>query len=300
MPNCSICNTVKTRLNTNGICKECRSSNNGSANDNESTESQETQHITTARDYGAGNVNDNDTAHNQTIETIDLDKPITEMSVRELLCLFKNEVNIMLETKVKVIESTTNNKLNGLEKRIELLESEAIQKDEQLETLTSIIKNMQRSINFIDFDKRVNNIMISGLSEDTIKVNDTVLNNDHQKVKHILSIIDCNEISNNDITITRIGKQREDVCRIIKVTLPNKEDRDKVLKKAPSLKLSCETWGKVYIKKDTHPVYVQETNRIRKKLQALKAIPGNEEKIKLIDGTLQLEGKVIDKNMFFC
>ena len=295
MPNCSICKTVKKRLDTNGICKECRK-NNDNANDNESA-SQETQHIT-ANDNGPNNTND--AALNQTIEMINLDKPVTEMSVRELLCLFKNEVNIMLEEKVKVITTATNNKLNGLEKRIELLESEAIQKDERLETLTSIIINMQRSLNFIDFNKRVNNIMISGLSEETIRVNDIVLNNDHQKVNHILSIIDCKDISNNDVTITRIGKQRENICRIAKVTLSNKEDREKVLKKAPLLKRSSEPWGKVYIKKDTHPVYVQETNRIRKKLLALKAIPGNEDKIKLVDGTLQLEGKVIDKNVFFC
>ena len=106
-----------------------------------------TQHIT-ANDNGPNNTND--AALNQTIEMINLDKPVTEMSVRELLCLFKNEVNIMLEEKVKVITTATNNKLNGLEKRIELLESEAIQKDERLETLTSIIINMQRSLNFID------------------------------------------------------------------------------------------------------------------------------------------------------
>ena len=78
--------------------------------------------------------------------------------------------------------------------------------------------------------------MISGLSEETIRVNDIVLNNDHQKVNHILSIIDCKDISNNDVTITRIGKQRENICRIAKVTLSNKEDREKVLKKAPLLK----------------------------------------------------------------
>ena len=105
---------------------------------------------------------------------------------------------------------------------------------------------MQRSLNFIDFNKRVNNIMISGLSEETIRVNDIVLNNDHQKVNHILSIIDCKDISNNDVTITRIGKQRENKCRIAKVTLSNKEDREKVLKKVP-LKRSSEPWGKVYI-----------------------------------------------------
>ena len=109
MPNCSICKTVKKRLDTNGICKECRKNN-----DNESA-SQDTQHIT-ANDNGPNNTND--AALNQTIEMINLDKPVTEMSVRELLCLFKNEVNIMLEEKVKVITTATNNKLNGLEKRM--------------------------------------------------------------------------------------------------------------------------------------------------------------------------------------
>ena len=56
---------------------------------------------------------------------------------------------------------------------------------------------------------------------------------------------------------------------------------------------------KVYIKKDTHPVYVQETNRLRAKMKELQAIPANKDKVKIVDGKLELDGVTIDRNTFF-
>ena len=56
---------------------------------------------------------------------------------------------------------------------------------------------------------------------------------------------------------------------------------------------------KIYLKKDTHPVYVQETGRLRVKMKKLKEIPGNAEKVKIVDGNLEVDGKIVDKNTFF-
>ena len=114
MPNCKICHVLKTRLDANGVCKECRESTSYNANDE----------LLLLEGYAA---NGNDRTINtelydvQTIDSINLDKPVAEMSVRELQCIFKLEINV-LETKVTVLENTTNNKINSLEKRVELLE----------------------------------------------------------------------------------------------------------------------------------------------------------------------------------
>ena len=77
-----------------------------------------------------------------------------------------------------------------------------------------------------------------------------------------------------------------------------KEQRNLITEKAPNLK-TISYLKKTYIKKDTHPVYVQETSRLRNKMKKLKEIPGNEEKVKIVDGNLEVDGKIVDKNTFF-
>ena len=52
------------------------------------------------------------------------------------------------------------------------------------------------------------------------------------------------------------------------------------LKNTANLKDANEPWKRVFIKKDLHPVYVKENNRIRKKMYALKQDPANNNKIR--------------------
>ena len=59
-------------------------------------------------------------------------------------------------------------------------------------------------------------------------------------------------------------------------------------------------WNKVFVKKDQHPVYLSENNRLRKKVYELKKVQGNENKdIKIANGQLLIDGVAIDKNLFF-
>ena len=55
---------------------------------------------------------------------------------------------------------------------------------------------------------------------------------------------------------------------------------------------------KVYLKKDTHPVYVQETGRLRNKMKTLKDIPENKE-VKIVNGNLEVDGVIVDRNTCF-
>ena len=59
-------------------------------------------------------------------------------------------------------------------------------------------------------------------------------------------------------------------------------------------------WCKVFIKKDQHPVYLSENNRLRKKAYTLKKTAGNENKeIKIVKGNLLIDNVTVDKNLFF-
>ena len=106
-------------------------------------------------------------------------------------------------------------------------------------------------------------------------------------------------IPNADILeCIRIGKEKQDSIRMLKVKVKSKEQRAEITDKAPNLK-AIPYLKKIYVKKDTHPVYVQETGRLRTKMKKLKEIPGNEDKVKIVNGNLEVDGKVIDRNTFF-
>ena len=117
--------------------------------------------------------------------------------------------------------------------------------------------------------------MVSGLSETDIVIegtagrDDITLSTDEDKVKHILDAIDV-DIPYGDIQeCTRIGKPKQDFPRMLKVKVRTKDQRKIITEKASTLKTKPHL-KKIYLKKDTHPVYVQETGRLRAKLKKLK------------------------------
>ena len=54
----------------------------------------------------------------------------------------------------------------------------------------------------------------------------------------------------NNFLITRIGKERDEFNRIVKIALESIEDRDEFLKNTRKLKHSPGIWKKVYIHKE--------------------------------------------------
>ena len=75
---------------------------------------------------------------------------------------------------------------------------------------------MQKSRNFIDGHMRENNLIITGMSENYIKVkdddgNDILLQSDRIKVKYLFKLISCSAFTIEEIEqfeIERIRKQR--------------------------------------------------------------------------------------------
>ena len=95
-------------------------------------------------------------------------------------------------------------------------------------------------------------------------------------------------------------EQRSQVTKVIKIVLPSVNERDEFLKNTVKLKDAPEPWNKVFIKKDQHPVYVAENNRLRRKVADLKKVRGNENKeIKIENGKVLVDNNVVDQNMFF-
>ena len=224
---------------------------------------------------------------------VDPDKAVADLTARELVEIIK-KVSEPIENRVTKIDET----VQPLVKQVEILEKDLRDKSEKIDTLTSIIINMQKSLNMIDMAERATNVMISGLDEANIVVSDDlILATDKKKVEHVLDKIGTN-IPNGDIQeCTRVERPKEGYTRLLKLRIRTKEQRNLITDKAANLK-AIPYLKKTYIKKDTHPVYVQETSRLTAKMKRLKEIPGNEDKVKIVDGNLEVDGKIVDKNTF--
>ena len=79
--------------------------------------------------------------------------------------------------------------------------------------------------------------------------------------------------------VSRIGKEKPETSRLMKVHLPSTDVRNEILNNAPAFKALPEPWSKVYIKKDLTFIFFQVNWVIEENVRFEKKIPKIEEKI---------------------
>ena len=210
--------------------------------------------------------------------------------------------------KIDKLDKDIQSKMITLENKVKILESERAKKDEDIERLKHTVVSMQKALSSIDQEKRNVNAIISGLSETEINVPGDqeqaamTLRDDTSKVKYISKIMGSEMTENvlEGIVVSRIGNPRDGMDRMVKVTFLNTEDRNNFVKNSNKLKTASDLWKKVYVKKDQHPVYANENNRLRRKMGELRRDPTNADKtIALKDGKLTVDGNIVDHDLFF-
>jgi hypothetical protein len=161
------------------------------------------------------------------------------------------------------------------------------------------VARQQQSLNRIDSGERDMNIIITGLTEKEIKVNNITLKDDSEKIAAVMREIGADFPDNH--RMVRLGKENNNpnFHRAIKLTLANKEERDKILKKARALKDKHEPWSKIYLRRDQQPALIHEERRLRQKKKALLSDENNKDKeIKIEKGELIVDGHTVDSNVF--
>ena len=282
---CTVCQTFHRRLRTSTHCNDC---------------------------YLQLPPNEQVNNDNDVIEEIAIDgtKSLNELCVDDLIKII-NGIIKPVKDNISTITADLSLKVNAHENRLKLLESDCERKQARIEALESVVIEMQKSINMIDQDKRKSNIIVTGLPETAVTMPSSMegcdpvtIENDTDKVSTMLSIISQDEqnFNVNEWDISRIGKPRQGGTRALKIIMSSPEERDDVLSIASKLKTAGDTWKKVYIKKDLHPVYIKENNRIRKKRYDLvnkyKYNRENHE-VQIVRGELKVDGYTVDKNLFF-
>ena len=139
----------------------------------------------------------------------ELAKKVTDMTLGDIVSVIKRIITPITEKLDKLEHSITTN-VESQNAKIELLKANVKEKEQTIETLSQIVINMQASLNKIDSDKRITNIMVSGLSEDSITDNGDELSNDVEKVERLFNVmeIDPTTIASVDtLEMSRIGHQ---------------------------------------------------------------------------------------------
>ena len=117
MAKCTACQQEsRTRLDANNLCKKCA----------EAAKAAEAEVI-----------------------GVDPDKSVAELTVRELVEIIK-KVTDPIEARITKVDKV----VEPLVKQVAILEKEVRDKTDKIDTLTSIIINMQRSLNMIDMEER--------------------------------------------------------------------------------------------------------------------------------------------------
>ena len=232
-----------------------------------------------------------------------LEKPISELTVADIIQINRIS-NSPMQQQLNSIESEMKKKIQILDNRVNVLEQRNAAIEEENTVLRDTISNMQKSLNRVDSEVRNKNVVITGLPEGEIPGGDGdhALTTDDEKIDWILRVTENTYFNNRteNFRATRLGEPKPGYNRVVKIVMSSVDERDEFLKNAIKMKDAPPPWNKVYIKKDQHPVYLGENNRLRKKVNDLKKKPGYENKeIKLVNGKVLVDNQVVDKNLFF-
>ena len=225
-----------------------------------------------------------------------------ELSAKDIFTIVTSAIQ-GTNKKIDDLQKNVNDEIETLQNRVKLLETNNEKKDEEISTLKHTVINMQRALNTIDQGERSTKAIVQHLPESEMDgENNEKLVNDVEKIKQICRLMEYN-IDDQEVEhlrIERIGREREGIPRMIKIQFQNMGKRDAFVKNSSKMKEAPEAWKKVYVKKDQHPVYVNENNRLRTKMKKLQNVPENANKTIIIkDGKLTVNGTIVDENLFF-
>ena len=230
-----------------------------------------------------------------------MNKSISELTVADII-----QINLISNNPIKQqltsIENDFKKKFQIMDNRMNLLEKEKMNLEEENNNMRTALCNMQKCLNKIDSDVRNKNVIITGLAEGEIRTENASLRTDHEKIQWILTRMENSSFDDkvDDLNLSRLGAVKPGYNRAVKIVLPSAAERDEFLKNTAKMKDAPEPWNKVFVKKDQHPVYAAENNRLRKRAADLRKVQGNENKdIKVQNGKVLVDNNIVDQNMFF-
>ena len=168
--------------------------------------------------------------------------------------------------------------------------------------LTNTVIQLQRFLESLDAEKRIRNLILTGIPEDTpLPTGDEdtpEATTDEEKVTLILT-----KMNHGDVPVAaihRLGKKEPTKNRATRVTLANAGDRRNILNDTAKLKTAGNSFAKVYVRKDIHPAIRKDLNRIRNSKKRQMENPENQGRDVPYDNDTRcvtVDGLIVDR---FC
>ena len=224
---------------------------------------------------------------------MDMGKKLAELTVADLSSIIQKHI----EPVTKKLESIED-KLGTMETKLSKMEDELAENGakvdaavKDVDTLKNVIVHQQKYLEAIKRKEVENNVIIAGIPNDIMKLNNIEITDDDEKLVKIFDHIDCAD-KLSDSKVIRLPTRNEAPTHSVKILFKSCNDVKHVINKAKQLKTF--TAAKVYINYD-EPFYTRrENNRLRKKKFDLLRLHTNDE-VKITKGKLYHNNIQVDR-----
>ena len=156
-------------------------------------------------------------------------------------------------------------KIDKAVEKIERLETNETVIKTEVDNIRNTIQHQQHFLETLDYERRKNHLVITGLTEDTPLIDDQGQRavTDQEKVNMIFKQIGYENTEFNELK--RLGEKhagRRPRNRPLKVKV-NAIQRTEILQQSKQLKNATGDLSKIYVRKDTHPGILKEQKRLR-------------------------------------
>ena len=186
-------------------------------------------------------------------------------------------------------KKATNEKVVGLDTRVKTLDTDA--KKQKI-----ISENNLKYLINLDRNERRRNVIIFGVPEQDLTIEDVTVGTDQKKCELILNYIGVPAVIDEVREMFRLGKPVEDKVRPIKLKLNSSDDVTSILDCKGELNKLPQT---IYIKPDKSKSEVTEYQRMgkrKKELEEQYPVPeGARPRVVLDKGVLTLDGTTVDE-----
>ena len=219
------------------------------------------------------------------------DEPINSLNGGQLLCIVlhanKSLLSLIEKLDERITMLETKNAELGSENNMMIGKNE-----DEFKVLKKVIVNQQSFIEGVKRDKLGKNVIITGIPNDVVVINNIEYRSTEEKVNAVLGQIDV-ILSENDYEVKTMDTLEGRSTHITGLIFRNMETKKRLMKETRKLK-DNEHFRTVYIKNDETKLARNENYRLRQKLRALRSDHPNAQ-LKLEKGKLIHNSTVVDK-----
>ena len=182
--------------------------------------------------------------------------------------------------------------VEGHTSKIEDAENEIKEKGKEINLLKKTVFNQQVFLENIQKKDLKNNIIITGIPNDVLEVDDTLYQSDEEKVACILNEV-CDDINKESYKIISFSPAENRITHVCKVIFNDHEIKMNAIQNAKKLKNNVSL-SKVFLQWDEPKLTRQENQRLRKVKWELKQEYPDDD-IELKKGILKRNNQQTDK-----